>query len=105
MSTRNKNKYPLKKIKNKTSSKIKEEEEVNKEISVIDLEISKTHIAEFFKMVEKGIRKHGVQKIASVLRNLDAQSEFTSKNLDILVKHICDCVVNEYRLEKVKTQD
>ena len=72
---------------------------------LINSEISKTHIREFFKIVEKGIRKHGVQKIASVLKTLDVESDFIKQKIDTVVKNICEAVICDYIPEKVKIQD
>src|ERR1035437_6716217 len=120
MSKKIKKNFPVKKLKKTEAKKIVRKESVKKEIiqvevvqrekksdedSFIDAQINKNHIAEFFKMVEKGVRKHGVQKIASVLRSLDIQTEISSKHLDKLVKRICDSVVNDYRVEKIKPHD
>jgi hypothetical protein len=68
-------------------------------------DIKKNHVIDFFRVIERGVRHHGVEKITSVLKNLDIQSYLQVNNLDVIVKYVCECVAKDYKKDKVKEGD
>lgn len=57
-------------------------------------------VSKFLKVIGKGIDKHGIKKIMSVLVNMDVHNEFQSKGTDVLVDFICSEVINSYNKNK-----
>lgn len=73
-----------------------------------DLEENQHYISKFLKVMSKGIDKHGMKKITSILVNMDINSEFENKGTTDLVTFICDEVVicfNKKREDKIITKD
>ena len=67
--------------------------------------VKKNHVIDFLRVIERGIRHHGVEKITSTLKTLDIQSYLQVNNLDVIVKYICESVANEYKDNSVKESD
>jgi len=72
---------------------------------LINPDVKKNHVIDFFRIIERGVRHHGLEKITSVLQNLDVQSYLQVNNLDVIVKYICECVAKDYKKDKVKEGD
>lgn len=62
-------------------------------------------IADFLKISETAIRKHGLNKVASLLSNMDVQTEIQSLHKESLVNFICDCIVVEFKSDNVTKRD
>lgn len=72
------------------------------------LEENQTHISKFLRVMSKGIDKHGIKKITSILVNMDIHAEFENKGTGDLVKFICNEVVicyNKNREDKISVED
>ncbi len=72
------------------------------------LEENQNHISKFLRVMSKGIDKHGIKKITSILVNMDINAEFENKGTGNLVKFICDEVVicyNKNREDKITVAD
>jgi len=72
---------------------------------LVNPDIKKNHVIDFFRVIERGVRHHGVEKITSALKNLDIQSYLQVNNLDVIVKYICECVAKDYKKNNVKEVD
>ena len=100
--------YPITKML-KTDSKKKHSKLTKNEIGDEQLsnysELKKSYIIDFFKTIDKSLRNHGHDKVIAVLSNLDIQSDLKTKNLELIVEHICECVTEDYKKERVKKQD
>jgi len=72
---------------------------------LMNVDIKKNHVIEFIRVIERGVHFHGVEKITSVLKNLDIQNYLQVNNLDVTVKYICECVARDYKKDKVKEED
>ncbi len=65
-------------------------------------------ISKFLKLMSSGINKHGIDKITSLLVDMDIHSDFETKGVKELVDFICNEVINNYnknREEKILRKD
>lgn len=72
------------------------------------LEENQNHISKFLRIMSKGIDKHGIKKITSILVNMDIHNEFERKGTSNLVDFICQQVVicyNKNREDKITVDD
>lgn len=72
------------------------------------LEENQSHISKFLRVMSKGIDRHGIKKITSILVNMDIHTEFENKGTADLVKYICEEVVtcyNKNREDKITVAD
>ncbi len=64
---------------------------------------SKTNvILDFFRIVERSVHNHSVEKVVTTLRKLDIQSALENKNHEILVEYIIEAVLQEFASDEVK---
>ncbi len=68
-------------------------------------------ILDFVKVVERGVRRHGVDPITSAIENLDTQSYFKSESVKIksknngeIANYICDIVVLDFNEDNLKIE-
>jgi len=76
--------------------------------SFSSLEDNQQSIAKFLKIMSKGIDKHGVKKITSILSSMDVSSEFENNGTSDLVDFICSEVISNYnnnRENKISTAE
>jgi chromosomal replication initiation ATPase DnaA len=74
----------------------------------LDLEENQNHISKFLKIISKGIDKHGMKKITTMLVGMDIHNEFEKTGTKDLVNFICGEVVSNYnknREDKITTAD
>jgi chromosomal replication initiation ATPase DnaA len=73
-----------------------------------DLEENQNHISKFLRVISKGIDRHGIKKITSILVGMDIHTEFENKGTTDLVQFICNEVVinyNKNREDKISVED
>jgi chromosomal replication initiation ATPase DnaA len=76
--------------------------------TINDLEENQNHISKFLRVMSKGIDKHGIKKITSILVGMDIHTEFENKGTTDLVQFICNEVVinyNKNREDKISAAD
>lgn len=88
-----------------TDSDLSEYFEMNKRRKIVDDSERSIDIADYLKASESAIRKHGINKVTSLLNNMDIQSEIQLLNKQSLVDFICDCIVNEFKSDQVTKKD
>jgi chromosomal replication initiation ATPase DnaA len=62
-------------------------------------------VADFLNISQSAIKKHGLNRVITLLNNLDVQTEIQSLNKEKLVNFICDCVVIEFKSDNVSKKD
>ena len=62
-------------------------------------------VADFLNVSQSAIKKHGYNKVVAALYNLDVQTEIQFHNKENLVHFICDCVIEEFKSDRVVKKD
>ncbi len=73
--------------------------------------LKKSIILDFVKVIERGVRRHGVDPITSAIENLDTQSYFQSESVKIksqnigeIANYICDVVILDFKEDNLKVE-
>lgn len=62
-------------------------------------------VADFLNVSQSAIKKHGYTKVVAALHNLDVQTEIQTLNKQNLVDFICDCIIEEFKSDRVVKKD
>lgn len=88
----------------------------NKSIDINDNKLAKRNraeddklrsvdVADFLNVSQSAIKKHGYTKVVAALNNLDVQTEIQTLNKENLVNFICDCIIEEFKSDRVVRKD
>ncbi len=72
---------------------------------VIDDAERSIDVADFLNISQSAIKKHGINKVVALLNNMDVQTEIQSLNKEKLVNFICDCIIDEFKSDRVVKKD
>jgi chromosomal replication initiation ATPase DnaA len=71
----------------------------------INEKIDDGQIIEFFKSLNKGIRKFGIKKLITAIKTLDAEENFQAHNIDIIIDYILNCTLEEWSEHKISKDE
>lgn len=72
---------------------------------IIDDNERSVDVADFLNISQYAIKKHGLNKVVAVLNNLDVQTEIQSMNKEKLADFICNCIIEEFKSDRVVKKD